>query len=593
MNTEEIINYIKHYIDEDKTKSAIMLTGEWGSGKSYFIQNELITRLDKKCAIVSLYGLNNLFEVNRSLYFELRFKSENKKSEVYSASKLVAKTVAKGIASYFGIDLNISEKDLQKMYNSVNAKNKLIIFEDVERSNIGILDFLGYVNNLVEQDGCKVMLVTNEAEFIKYEEKKYNSNSQKQQNELYERFSDEEDKIFTNTTKEYLSKKEKTIGDTIHFACDFENSFKSIMSTFDNYKLNIFNDDEHIKEIKNICEYRSNFNLRALIFACQKTVDIYKEIKNLDNEFAKAIFYSIIAFSLKMNSGEDIKWIGSPLFSTYLGYGEFPLFHFCYHYIMQHTIIRNEIESAEKDYREFKLNNKDYNYNDEDLKILYSYYLHYEEDVNIAINNIEKKLKDNLVPYIEYGRIANYAISLSFNLNIDISIIKKFLVNNLKYKDRNLEMHIRFSSGIEIMNDIKRKEFIELQDQMVNSLYSEESNIFEFINSGIEEFCEAIENKNIQYVSNGAFASLINIDNFIENLKQCSPSLIYRLRIDFMSVYASVNIKEFLYNDKNMIDQLILKVENLSTYSNFDNVQKLQCKWFVNNLKEISKKLEY
>ncbi len=141
MNTKELIDYIKHYICENKTKTAIMLTGDWGSGKSYFIQNELLPKLDKNYAVVSLYGLNNLFEVNRSLYFELRFKPNNRKSEVYSASKLVAKTVAKGVASFFNVDLNISEKDLQKMYNSVNARNKLIIFEDVERSNIGILDF--------------------------------------------------------------------------------------------------------------------------------------------------------------------------------------------------------------------------------------------------------------------------------------------------------------------------------------------------------------------------------------------------------------------------------------------------------------------
>lgn len=593
MNTKELKDYIKHYISEDKTKTAIMLTGDWGSGKSYFIQNELLPELDKKYAVVSLYGLNNLFEVNRSLYFELRFKPNNRKSEVYSASKLVAKTVAKGVASYFGVDLNISEKDLQKMYNSVNAKNKLIIFEDVERSNIGILDFLGYVNNLVEQDGCKVMLVVNEAEFIKYKEKEYATKSEKQIGELCESFSDSENKIFTKTTEEYLSKKEKTIGDTIHFVCDFENSLKSIISTFDNTTLSLFADDKLVKEIKNICDYENNFNLRALIFACQKAVDIYKEIKDIDDEFAKAIFYSIVAFSLKMNSGKDIGWKGNSLFSPYLGFGQYPLFHFCYHYIMEHTFIKKEIESAKKDYREFKLNVQENIYSNNDLNTLYSYYLHYEKDLLQALKNIEKDLKEDLIPYVEYGKIANYIISLKWDLNIDISNIKLYLINNLKGKKRELEMHIRISSGIEMENDVKRKEYLELQEEMVKSLNYNRIKVFDFTDIEIDAFCKEVESNYNRYYTDRGFACLINIENFIDKIKKCSPAQILSVRRVFGNVYASANIKEILFNDKDVIDKLIFEIEKLFNYSGFDNVQKLQCKWFVGNLKDISRKLEY
>ena len=40
--THQYLNpYILHYLTEDKTKSAIMLTAPWGSGKSFYIQNEL------------------------------------------------------------------------------------------------------------------------------------------------------------------------------------------------------------------------------------------------------------------------------------------------------------------------------------------------------------------------------------------------------------------------------------------------------------------------------------------------------------------------------------------------------------------------
>ena len=36
MTVGELNRYIKHYLEEDKTHTAIMLTGEWGLGKSYY-----------------------------------------------------------------------------------------------------------------------------------------------------------------------------------------------------------------------------------------------------------------------------------------------------------------------------------------------------------------------------------------------------------------------------------------------------------------------------------------------------------------------------------------------------------------------------
>lgn len=47
---------------------------------------------------------------------ELRMKALDKDSEVLATGKLIAKTIAKGAAGIFGIDVNMSEDDLQKMY---------------------------------------------------------------------------------------------------------------------------------------------------------------------------------------------------------------------------------------------------------------------------------------------------------------------------------------------------------------------------------------------------------------------------------------------------------------------------------------------
>ena len=75
MKPLEINNYILRYIKVNRTHSAIMLTGGWGTGKSYYIQKTLIPFLKEnsiKCVTLSLYGLNTLSEVSKNLYWEIR-----------------------------------------------------------------------------------------------------------------------------------------------------------------------------------------------------------------------------------------------------------------------------------------------------------------------------------------------------------------------------------------------------------------------------------------------------------------------------------------------------------------------------------------
>lgn len=48
MNNQELNEYIKHYLKEDKTKSAIMLNAPWGTGKSYYIINTLRPYLESE-----------------------------------------------------------------------------------------------------------------------------------------------------------------------------------------------------------------------------------------------------------------------------------------------------------------------------------------------------------------------------------------------------------------------------------------------------------------------------------------------------------------------------------------------------------------
>ena len=128
MTTQELNNYILHYLKNDKTHTAIMLTGEWGSGKTYYVENDLIPFLkqNKAAAIeVSLYGVNDITMISKSIYMELRMSTlGGKSSEVVTTGKLIAKNIIKNITGLAGINIGLSDDDLTELYESVNLENK-------------------------------------------------------------------------------------------------------------------------------------------------------------------------------------------------------------------------------------------------------------------------------------------------------------------------------------------------------------------------------------------------------------------------------------------------------------------------------------
>ena len=256
MKNEELNEFIKRYLEKDKSKSAIMLTGEWGIGKSHYIQNELIPflKIDGKnrCVTVSLYGLKTLSEISKSIYLELRIKKLQAKGEAVACGKIAVKTVAKGIMSFWGINLKASEEEMQELYESIDLTGKLIILEDLERSHIDILELLGYVNNLVEQDGVKVLLVANESEIIKYAEDISENN--KPTDSLWHKIEDTKhnSKVLAIDSIEYLKIKEKTISDTIQFEGSLQTAILEIIKMFDQPLLNMFADEQSAKDISDI-----------------------------------------------------------------------------------------------------------------------------------------------------------------------------------------------------------------------------------------------------------------------------------------------------------------------------------------------------
>ena len=616
MKSAELNEYIRHYLEEDKTKSAIMLSAPWGTGKSYYIQNVLRNHLKKdgedRCVVVSLYGMRELSEISKSLYLEIRVKpikekittqwnkiSKSKKtshnehtSEVVATIVGGGKTILKGITGYHGIDLGSSDDSLQKLYKSINLKNKLIILEDVERSDIDLVSLMGYVNNLVEQDGVKVMLVANEDEMLKKHPIEVETKEEEDKLESYHRLGLDNRK-YTEETKEYLKIKEKTISDTIRFEGDSSEAIKNIISSFENEKLSEFLSDDNLQELNALLH---NKNLRSFIFACQKTVDIYKIAPNtLESAFFKAVFFGMLLYSLRIKAGDTQKWDGDKNLSVSLGSSTYPLFKFCYTYIWEQTIDLQEVINAADAFKELRLYDRHQYRSDDDLNAIYSFYLQSEKELIKRLDSVKTRLQNpNDISYYEYGKLASYIVALTEFVDYDIAPIKSSIVSNLTGMGDKINEYFLFHSTTHIDSAEKVKEYEDLKQSMIQALKVNQDLLwgFDYTPETMGKLYDAAITHESDIRNQGKFISLLDLEQFIPLLRNCTAIQIEEARAAFLAVYRYSYIKAHFFEELSAMEQLLLGIESLIQEENeLDSIQKLQLKWFSDNLRGFIEKL--
>lgn len=190
-----------------KTSGALLVTGNWGSGKTYYFKNFLFPNLEKdtgtQSIIVSLYGVTDKDSIaNKVLFAYLDNRAGNGK--IISAASLT-----KGLQNLIDavpylkkhIDLNkLFKASGEDLFRFLPKEKLLICFDDLERMSEKIKpeDFMGLVNELVENKGYKVIIIANEKEI-----------------------------------KDGIKFKEKTIEKTIHFKNDLSTIFDSITQNYD------------------------------------------------------------------------------------------------------------------------------------------------------------------------------------------------------------------------------------------------------------------------------------------------------------------------------------------------------------------------
>lgn len=285
----KIIDEIMDYVKSKNTDYAIMIDGKWGSGKTYFWTKELKPTIEStyydqynmySTIYVSLYGLTSIEEINKKVFFELTQKMDKNINRYMQNRRIKNMTefTKRGldIANYYGL-LSSSEKfDLDTVFT---VSNRVICFDDFERASIDYNKLLGYINDFVEHDKLKVIILTNEDELMK----KVNSD-------------------------EYLKLKEKVVGCTYGFKQNYAEVIRNLIKDYkkDREVYDLMN--LQIANIAKIVERTGTDNVRILNHAIQDYYKIFKmvtKVYEIDESILVSMLLYTIAYSYTLKN-EDV-----------------------------------------------------------------------------------------------------------------------------------------------------------------------------------------------------------------------------------------------------------------------------------------------
>lgn len=335
----ELIDAICDYVRKPYTDYAIMLNGKWGSGKTYFWNNNLRDKIEKisnegkkyKTIYISLYGVNSLEEISKKLFIETNpmLSKTLKKFVDNKKGNSIPEYVKTGLdmANLFGsMNFNSDKVDFSKLFT---VDDKVLCFDDLERANIDVIDILGYINNFVEHDGIKTIIICNEEELaIKFkndnidfkkwiatyvldkqgriDKKPITDITKFTEDDSYRDLLDKEVSFLFEKSNEYQRIKEKLIGETFEFVPEYKYVLTSMINKYTyNYGLYEFY-KKNYASIENTFLKTDSRNLRILKHALNDFEKIYnnvlKDYPDVPYDLLKVMLKFTIAISYEIKT---------------------------------------------------------------------------------------------------------------------------------------------------------------------------------------------------------------------------------------------------------------------------------------------------
>ena len=330
---EELVESILDYIRSDYTDYAIMINGEWGSGKTYFWNNKIRKRIDSTklngkqytTIYMSLYGISNLEEISKKIFIEttqLMDKGLKKYMNAHGQASIpeYAKT-GLDMANLFGVAQNGDKIDYAKFFST---GDKVLCFDDLERANVDVIDILGYINNFVEHDHIKTIIICNEKElstklkssnlemktFIATYLLDKQGDLTSSDKPMVEKIKNQIEDVF-DKANEYERIKEKLIGETFEYAPKFDYIINGLLMRYEKDTELIRFLRENTGLIISTFNKSGTRNLRILKHALNDFKKIFEMVNkyypNTNNRVMQTMLIFTIAVSFEIKAGKITK----------------------------------------------------------------------------------------------------------------------------------------------------------------------------------------------------------------------------------------------------------------------------------------------
>lgn len=301
----EIDKIISGYLQVENTDYAIMINGDWGCGKTYYLNNDFKNLVERmvvpksnlnkttqkirrffgkrklgneegiyyKPAYISLYGLSSAEDFYQRVFFGVKGWDNNGVIRFFGvgASKLI---------EYVGV--SVDGKDA-KAITFINT-NRVMVFDDLERiceDKISIKEVLGLINSYSEHDKRKVVIACNEDAFVGAE-------------------------VEDELRKAYKKYKEKSVRFTCNFHSDIAGVYGIVVKQVkdDSYRDFLQNDKDRILYVFNI---GGRNNLRTLIFFIDAFEQVFDKVNNVEykDDVLTNLMVTILIYTMEYKEGKS------------------------------------------------------------------------------------------------------------------------------------------------------------------------------------------------------------------------------------------------------------------------------------------------
>lgn len=262
---KHVWEYLEYYASfPHPPRYALLINGPWGIGKTYLVKEFLEAQFSERpeeYVYLSLYGLSSLEEIDEALMASIYPSLSSKGAKI-------AGRVVKSALKFWGIELDLKKGDFLDKF-----KARLYVFDDLERCEMELNQVLGYINEFVEQDECKVVIIANEKEIA--------------------------------NVSEYRRRREKLIGKTLELESAFEEALEHFVSLIDDSATRSFIQGK-AEDISTIYHQSKLNNLRIVqqtLWDFERVFRVLSE-EHRDNEVALSVLLRMFfVFSFEAKSG--------------------------------------------------------------------------------------------------------------------------------------------------------------------------------------------------------------------------------------------------------------------------------------------------